>query len=218
MPLSDPRVARPWRAALCTCLFALAGCASQSTSIDRGEVAQTPTPEELEAEMERALSLGQPGPEHAELMGLVGEWEVQNELQMAPGTDPVTELSRMVARSALGGRFLELRTSGQMFGMPTESVTYLGFDRRREVYMMVGLDTLGTYFVTAEGPRDADGVIRMQGRDPDPSGDQVYTFEMQLEGADAYTLRIAFDELMGQRFDPPYVMVTNRAQRRALAP
>ena len=204
-------------------VLACAACASQSSSVVHpgpaeaaasGNALQGPALDS-EAAMAAALELAQPGPEHAELMALSGTWTVESALALAPGAEPRVETGRTLAKPALGGRFLELSTAGELFGMPTQSLSYLGFDRRRGVYVLVGLDSLGTYFVTAEGPRGDDGVIRMSGRDPDPAGDQVFRFEFELDGPDAYTMRVVFEELQGQRFDPPYVMVTNRSRRVA---
>jgi hypothetical protein len=36
--------------------------------------------------------------------------------------------------------------------MTVESTTIIGFDRRSKKYTTVGLDTMGTYWVTAAGP------------------------------------------------------------------
>lgn len=205
------------RALGCGSILILAGCASQQESVDRRVAADVPGNETLAQDlgesMAAAMSLAQPGPEHEELLALAGRWTVASELSMVPGADPVVESGSATIRPVLGGRFVEIRTTGELFGLETESLTYLGFDRRRDLYVMVGLDTLGTYFVTAEGPRGADGLIRMAGTDPDPAGAQVYTFVLDLESAAAYSLSVAFEELAGQRFDPPYVMVRNRNRR-----
>jgi hypothetical protein len=114
----------------------------------------------------------------------------------------------------LGGRFLRTYAVGEMMGMKTESIAFLGFDRRLEEYVTIGLDTMGTYFITASGKKSEDGVIRMHGVDEDPMGRQVYTFELESVGEDGLITRLFFSEMGGMKFETPYQMMEIRAKRR----
>ena len=114
----------------------------------------------------------------------------------------------------LGGRFLEIVSKGDFMGQDFESVGFLGFDRRHEVYTAIGLDTMGTYWVSGKGTRGEDGVIRMHGEDDDPAGKQVYTFEYEIISDDEYEDRVVFESIGSQTFDPPHTMVTVRAKRK----
>lgn len=182
---------------------------------DAAEVAALPPGEDMASMME-TMRLAQPGPEHAELATLAGEWEAEVSIQMAPGMPPQTQKSSTTIKTILGGRFLEIISAGDFMGMPYESQSYMGYDRRRKEYVCMGMDTLGTYFVTGAGIKGDDGVIAMHGVDNDPQGKQVYIFEYELLGPDEYEHRVLFTQIGQQTFDEPFQMVTVRNKRKLM--
>lgn len=198
------------RTLIATVLLSLATFAVMRDGLSQGTAEQAPGVDTLMA----AIALGQPGPEHDELAKLAGEWEAAISLQAMPGTEPMESKASVSSRTILGGRFLEITTHGSFMGTDFESRTLLGFDRRHEQYTVIGLDTLGTYWVTGKGERGADGVIRMRGEDDDPMGKQVYVFEYEVLGQDEYVQRVVFEQLGDQKFDPPFEMVTVRNTRK----
>lgn len=179
-------------------------------SQDTGEPARGADMEALVA----AMALGQPGPEHEEIAKLAGDWEAEISLRAMPGVAPMESKASVSSRTILGGRFLELTSHGTFMGTDFESRTFLGFDRRHEEYTVIGLDTLGTYWVTGKGERGADGIIRMRGEDQDPMGKQIYVFEYEVRGDDEFVQRVVFEQLGDQKFDPPFEMVTVRNTRK----
>ena len=90
----------------------------------------------------------------------------------------------------------------------------LGFDRRHGEYTLVGFDTLGTYWVSGQGPRGEDGVIRMRGEDDDTMGGQVYTFEYEILGPDEHEYRVIFDRMGPTVYAEPFTMVSVRNTRK----
>lgn len=166
------------------------------------------------AMMTEMMRLGQPGPEHEELAKAAGEWESTLTMRMMPDTDPMVESVSATAEMILGGRFLEIVSTGKMMGQDSEHRTIMGFDRRHEDYTMIGLDTTGTYWVTARGVRDDDGVIRMHGEDDDPMGKQVYTFEYEVISEDEHEFRVLFSQIGPMVFDEPFCMVTVHSTRK----
>ena len=171
------------------------------------------------AAMMEVMALTQPGPEHEQLMAQAGSWEQVVTMNMPPipgmpATPPMRQTIEVEQTAVLGGRFLMSESSGSMMGMPVEQLGFVGFDRRTSEYITVGLDTLGTYFVTGRGPMGEDGIVRMHGEDPDPSGKQVYTFEVENISADEYRMRVLFSEMGGMKFDEPFAMVTIHATRK----
>ncbi len=195
-------------------LLSLAALAVARTGApqDRDPVALPPG---LDMEMmAKMMELAQPGPEHEELARLAGEWEPAISAQMMPGAPPMKESAPATASMILGGRFLEIVSEGDFMGQPVESRAILGFDRRHEVFTLIALDTLGTYWVTAQGKRGEDGVIRMQGEDDEPMGKQVYTFEYEILSADEYEYRVLFSRLGSQEFEEPFEMVSVHCTRK----
>jgi hypothetical protein len=164
--------------------------------------------------MAEMMELAQPGPEHAELATYAGEWESEVLLTLAPGAEPVREAATATSRMVLGGRFLQMESKGAFMGQPVESLSMLGFDRRHGTWTTVGFDTLGTYWVSASGRRDDDGVIRMHGRDDDPTGAQVFYFETRFVSDDEFVSTVNFTQHGGQAYDEPFRMVEVRYKRK----
>ena len=101
----------------------------------------------------------------------------------------------------IGGRFLELTSSGTYMGMAYEGLYYIGFDRRGKEYTTVGFDNSGTYWVTAKGQPDSTGVIVMYGEDEDKSMGftQKYKFLMDIKNKDKFIFSVVFtDPVMSQ--------------------
>lgn len=165
------------------------------------------------AAMAKMLELAQPGPEHEELAKTAGTWDMDYSMWMMPDAPPLKASGESKTEMVLGGRWLYNDASGEMMGSKTQSIGYLGYDRRTEEYVTVGLDTMGTYFITASGEKGEDGVIRMHGVDDSPMGKQVYTFEMEFPSEDEQILRLYFSEMSGQTFDPPFKLMEYTATR-----
>ena len=184
---------------------------------------QEPAPDQEPQEgpsMLEMMELGQPGPEHAELAKGVGTWDAVSTLTMPPmpgmpEMPPMQSKATTVNEMVLGNRFMRSVSSGMMMGQKTESITYIGFDRRHDEYVVVGLDTMGTYFVTARGKRGEDGVIRLAGSDDDGWGGQDFVFEVDDSDPDRTVTRVIFSKLAGQELDPPHKMVEVVQTRRA---
>ena len=78
-----------------------------------------------------------------------------------------------------------------MMGEPFESITILGFDRRHGVYTLVGYDTMGTYYITAQGSIQEDGTLVLVGGDDNPPmGRQDYEFHMRFPSDDEMTTEL----------------------------
>ncbi len=179
-----------------------------------GQEGEAPSGMDAKA-MEAAMALAGPGDEHEGLAKWAGEWEMEVSMNSPmPGMPEQKQTGKASAKMILGGRFLEVTSNGSFFGQPFESKTILGYDRRHGKYTLVGFDTLGTYWVAAEGVRDEDGVIRMHGTDDDPMGEQVFTFEYREIGEDEYEHRVLFERIGDQVFEEPLAMVTVRNRRK----
>jgi hypothetical protein len=144
----------------------------------------------------------------------VGDWVSEVTITMAPGAEPMTQTATASCRTILGGRFLQMDSQGSFMGQPFESVGMFGFDRRHKTWTTVGFDTLGTYWVSASGKRDEDGVIRMHGRDDDPMGEQVFITELRFVSDDEFVSSLLFTKLGPQAFEQPFRMVEVRYKRK----
>lgn len=168
---------------------------------------QKPTDDE-KAKAAASYELAKPGPEHQQLAALAGKWDVEVKVWMAPGGQPMNFKGKCENRMILGGRFLvsESKSEGQM---PIESTTIIGFDRRSKKYTTVGLDTGGTYWVTAAGPYDAaKKAIVMYGEDEDPAlGTQKYYFVTRVTSPDKYVTEVIFTDSAHTKGAPEFKAV-----------
>jgi hypothetical protein len=173
---------------------------------------QPPTAEAIA----RAQALVAPGPEHEVLARLAGTWDQDIRIWPEPGAEPMSSKGVAEARMILGGRFLESRAEAEFFGVRGESVSIMGFDRRRDLYTVLGLDTFGTYWVAAAGKAEGETHIVMRGEDEDPviGHTQEYEFRIRIDDADTWTMEIVFLDEMHTRGKGPFRMVEIVSRRR----
>ena len=130
---------------------------------------QEPSPEQGQEMMARMTELAQPGPEHERLARYAGSFDVLLRVWPEPGAEPQTIDATSVGEMILDGRFLVLHTripDGMFAG---EAISVIGFNRRYQEYTLIGLDTQGTYWVSAQGPEDAAcTTATLAGTDDDP--------------------------------------------------
>jgi len=133
------------------------------------------------AVMQEVMALAQPGEEHELLAKTAGSWTMAIKMYMMPGAPAMEAVGQIEAEMALGGRFLIQRSLGTFMGEPFEGITILGFDRRHGVHTLVGYDTMGTYYITAQGTLQDDGTLVLAGHDDNPPlGSQDYEFHMRF--------------------------------------
>lgn len=178
-------------------------------------VAQTerPSPEQLEQMLEPL----QPTTQHRELERLVGRWTQEITYQM--GGPPMRATGTLVNRMGLGGRFLISEGTSNnptgIGGSTVEVMSIYGFDRRTSEYTIVGFDTMGTYYVTAAGNREPDGLIRMRGETLEIEAGtremRQYDMTMRVVDADTYVTEIIFR--FTDRAPLTVVSITHRRQR-----
>lgn len=152
--------------------------------------AQTqPSPEEIQKMLEGM----RPVAEHQELSALTGRWT--QEVTYSMGGPPMKASGTVTNRMILGGRFLvsegsSANPAGPGLGDPTvEFMTIYGFDRRTKQFTIVGLDTMGTYYVTAAGNKTEPRTIVMRGETLDDHGGapELRKYDMVLTFVDANT-------------------------------
>lgn len=209
--LTFPHSGDPMKQILIPALFSALGMLAgaqlpQEPAQDPGDGASM-----MEIQMEM-MRLAQPGPEHEQLAKGEGAWVQTATLTMPPmgGMDPMppmTSTARSQHEMVLGGRWMRMVTEGTMMGQKVESITYVGYDRRRDEYVTVGFDTMGTYHVAGRGKRGEDGIIRMYGTDDDGFGGQDFSFEIDDSDPARIHTKVIFTKLAGQVLDPPHTMV-----------
>lgn len=181
--------------------WCLALCVAVSAGIPARARQQppTPTPEQIKA----MLAEMQPGPEHRVLAALEGRWALEITYNMGgPKAKPMTAKGTATNRMILGGRFLTSEGvsnnpgGAALGGATVEMLNIYGFDRRTKEFTTLGLDTMGTYWVSAAGVMKPDTTILMSGETTDDHAGskemRKYDMVLKVVDADTYVTQIIF--------------------------
>jgi hypothetical protein len=172
MPSMPSRPRRPSRLAVLAVLAALAagGCASTDAANASPGGAGAAQGMDEAAMMEAMMKLATPGPQHAELMKHVGQWENIIRTRWAPEMpwEETRATSEMTA--LLGGRYLMEHMNFVMMGQPMEGISIVGFDNQTGEYTSMWADTMTTWWTQTRGRKAADGSIEYRGTITDVAG------------------------------------------------
>jgi len=118
--------------------------------------------------MKKMAELGAPGPAHKALSPLAGEWTVEAKFWMG-GPEPTESKGIATKHWILGGRFLQEDFKGEFMAQPFQGMGLTGYDKMKQKYVGLWVDSMGTAMASSEGAADADGkVITMNGTMDDP--------------------------------------------------
>jgi hypothetical protein len=122
-----------------------------------------------QAMMEKMTKAATPGPQHAMLMKMAGEWNAAVKFQMDPSQPWQESQSTTTCTAMMDGRYIQDVTSGQMMGMPFSGMGVTGYDNVIGKYVSTWIDNMGTGIMTSVGTADAAGkVITWVGTMSDP--------------------------------------------------
>lgn len=193
------------------------GLPAQRATAQRETPLQELSPEELRALAQRHMMSASPGPEHERLAAMEGAWDIEVKMWPQRGAEPMTMHGTVEARMILGGRFLLWTSDVSDVDQMGEQMSILGFDRRSGDYTLIGLDTSGTYWVTARGPANASGdEAVLSGEDYDAifEGTQLYDFVLRWPDDDTFRTEIIFKDEIHTGGGPPFKMVETVSRRR----
>jgi hypothetical protein len=154
--------------------------------------------------MEAWLKAGKPGPQHAMLAKLIGDWTAEAEITMAPGAPPTKTPAACTYESMFEGRFIVQRYKSTFMGQAFEGYGMWGFDNTAKQYVSYWIDSMGTMALISKGKAGDDPkVITVGGDYSDPMtggakasrnvitihNDDSHTMEMFEKGADGKEVR-----------------------------
>jgi len=188
-----------------TCSTLMTVALVASFTLARDTFASEPTPEEITKKMEAA---GTPGPAHKALEPLVGEWNAEVKMWMAPDAPPTVTKATAKSTWAMNGRFVRQEFNGEFMGKPFKGLSFTGYDNTKKKYNSVWLDDMNTSMMTSEGEGDSK-VITFESHydcpitgEKDKASKQVYRiisndkhiFEMHdpAKGANSKTMEITY--------------------------
>ena len=115
-----------------------------------------PKEEEL---MKKAEAACTPGAAHQALDPLIGEWNAEVKMWMAPDAPPTITKGTAKSTWALKGRFVQQDFTGEFMGKPFRGISFTGYDNVRQKYRSVWIDDMTTTMVTSEGDAEAGGKV-----------------------------------------------------------
>jgi len=160
--------------------------------------------------MEEALKLAAPGPEHKLLTDMTGKFKQKLKLDYPKGTILESEGTSTI-QSILGGRFVTIDVNATMFGMSANSLTVLGYDKRKNKYTLFAIDEMGTYSVSAEGDYDSKTkIMTLNGTDHDPLSKltRSYKFIFDFSNENSHKMDIVFIQPDGSEYKMVEVLST----------
>lgn len=149
-----------------------------------------PSQEEMQkmmAEMEKAAA---PGPEHKALAESVGSWTANSKMYMEPGKPPMESSGTEKVEPVLGGRFIQMKFSGNMMGKPFEGMGMEGYDNIKKKWVMTWADSMGTMIIYAEGTGDAKSRT-FTGEETMPNGQKrPFKWVSRIDSKDKHTMEM----------------------------
>jgi hypothetical protein len=100
---------------------------------------------------------GQPGPIHARLAKLAGEYTTENTFRVNPDDKPVKTAGTATITSVLGGRFLREEGSGTFMGRPNATLKLYGYNDAAGHYESTWVYTGSTGMMALVGTSPDDG-------------------------------------------------------------
>lgn len=152
-----------------------------------------------EYDMQKAMELASPNENHQRLeTDFGGAWTYNMTSTMDGMT--MTGTGSSSSRMILGGRFIMMEAEGTMMGMNVKSMTIMGYDNAQQKYTLVGLDELGTYYITAAGTYDsAAKIYTLDGTYEEPVLKKVqdYRFVFDVSSPANPVLEVLFENEQG---------------------
>ena len=98
---------------------------------------------------------GTPSEEHKALEPLAGTWHAEVKFYMAPGKPPEVSEGTMTRTWILGKRFLKEEYEGKAIGESFRGLGLTGYDRKKQKYTAMWIDSMSTSIGTQLGTYDA---------------------------------------------------------------
>jgi hypothetical protein len=167
----------------------------------------TDAPQDIQAQMDqmmaKAKEAGTPGPGHAVLKNLEGDWTVLNRMWMKPGDEPMKSEGTSSIEWVLGGRFLQQKYKGDWMGQPFDGMGIVGYDNVKKEYVSIWMDSMATGIMRGKGRYDKGSkTIKDEGTYSCPikGGDVDYRSEWKIGGKDKNNFTMFTKDPDGKEF------------------
>jgi hypothetical protein len=136
------------------------------------------------------MELGKPGPEHAAMKEMVGQWNCAVKSWHGPG-EPTVEKGTSTFSMDLNGLMLKQDYSGTMSGIPFTGIGYTAFNKATKKYEALWMDSMSSGIMFLDGEKGDNDVITYRGRFFGPGGVKVpcrYELTPVKDGKQVFTM------------------------------
>ena len=122
-----------------------------------------------QAIMEAYQRAATPGPQHAVLAAMAGEFTLTLKSFNEPGAEPEVSTGTATRKMVLGGRYLEETVQASVMGQPFEGRGLTGYDNVTRTWWGAWIDSMSTGIMITSGSWDEEaGVGSFEGEYNDP--------------------------------------------------
>ncbi len=137
----------------------------------------------------RVRNQSEPGPQHAELAKLAGEYTTKSRLIISDGADPIESSGAARVTSIVDGRFLAIDETGEMLGNPFKSQKIWGCNGAAGKYESVWMYTGSTAMTLLSGKSDDGGkTVKLEGSFEDADGKTKYRVEFSRKDGGGFQI------------------------------
>jgi len=130
---------------------------SQDKKANTATPAMLPNMEEM---MKKWMDAIKPSESHKMLNAFVGSWETATSLWMqGPSAPPTVTKGTAEVKWALGGRYIQQESKGEMMGRPMSGVGFTGYDNINKKFISFWIDDMSTAMYNSEGGFDQAGKV-----------------------------------------------------------
>jgi hypothetical protein len=101
--------------------------------------------------MRKWMAYMTPGTNHSMMANFAGNWNTTSTMWMTPGSEPTVSNGTTTGEMIMGGRYLLLKHTGSVMGMPFEGMSIEGFDNATQTFNSVWIDNMGTGIMYSTG-------------------------------------------------------------------
>jgi hypothetical protein len=125
-------------------------------SVQAQDPGKQPSMPDMQAAMEKAKKVTQPGPNHKVLERFLGRWQTESRMFMSGQTTP-PEKGTAEGKWLIEGRWMTIESTGSMMGMPMQTFTLMGYDNFKQSFVMTYVNSIDTAMLRSEGDLDRTG-------------------------------------------------------------
>jgi hypothetical protein len=149
----------------CSCSALVVGTLAVGLALASEKSDSKKTDPKMEEMMKKVEAAGKPGAEHKALEPLVGDWNAEVKMWMAPDAPPNVTKGSAKSKWILGGRFVQQEFKGEFMGKPFQGIGLTGYDNMKKKYNSFWVDDVSTaMFVSEGGAEQAGKAITLEGK------------------------------------------------------